>query len=88
MVHLLVSVMNQPSELDPKYWDMGLASIPFVVMAAGILAVSVLALTDRHLSLRSRLVWALLILVVPLIGAVLYAVLRTRTRSAKGRPSG
>ncbi|MEZ2372069.1 PLDc N-terminal domain-containing protein [Arthrobacter sp. RCC_34] len=80
--------MNQPSELNPNYWDMGLASIPCVVIAAGVLAAFLVALTDRRLPLRSRLLWALLILAVPLIGAVLYAVLRARTRSTKGTPSG
>lgn len=79
--------MNQPSELNPNYWEMGIASIPVVLVAAFMLTTLVLALADRHLTLGSRLLWAALILVIPLLGAVLYVVLRARTAAVRNRRS-
>ncbi|SFT76494.1 PLDc N-terminal domain-containing protein [Arthrobacter sp. ov118] len=79
-VELVGLLQSQESSLQPDYGQLALFAVPSVIVALLVLVTLVLAVTDRGLSVSLRLVWALLIVAVPVIGAVIYLVTRGKQR--------
>lgn len=85
---LVVLLQSQEANLQPNFGLMALSAIPSIILGIAVLVTLVLAITDRGLSAWARVGWAVLILAVPVIGAVIYLALRGRERIPKRAKAG
>lgn len=76
---------SQEATLQPNYWLMGLAAAPTFLVAVLELAVAILALTDGRLTSLARYSWALVIVIVPMVGALAYLIVRGKERLCQHR---
>lgn len=77
---LIVDLQIQEASTQPDYWLLAVSAIPTIILALVVLWALVLALTDPGLRLLPRMAWAILIVAVPLLGAVIYLGMRGRQR--------
>ncbi|MEC5182502.1 PLDc N-terminal domain-containing protein [Arthrobacter sp. CG_A4] len=77
---LIVALQIQEASTQPNYWLLAVTAIPTIILAVVVLVTLVLALTDPGLTILPRLAWGILIVAVPLLGAIIYLVLRGRQR--------
>ncbi|UVJ39690.1 DUF805 domain-containing protein [Arthrobacter sp. CJ23] len=85
---LVTLLQSQEASLQPNFGLMALSAIPSIILGIAVLVTLVLAVTDRGLSGWARVGWAVLIVAVPVIGAVIYLVLRGRQRIPKRAKAG
>lgn len=77
---LIIALQIQEASTQPNYWLLAVTAIPTIILAVVVLVTLVLALTDPGLTILPRLAWGILIVAVPLLGAIIYLALRGRQR--------
>ncbi|KHL01594.1 hypothetical protein [Sinomonas humi] len=76
------------SPLPPNYWLAALAALPTLLLALIWVIVLVMAATDLRLPRRVRILWVLMIVVIPPVGTIAFAVVRGRRWLESPRRSG
>lgn len=84
---LIITLQIQEASTQPNYWLLAVTAIPTVILAVVMLVTLVLALTDSGLTMLQRVAWGILIVAVPLLGAVIYLAIRGRRRIPWSRKS-
>lgn len=77
---LVVTLQIQEASTQPNYWLLALTAIPTIILGIVMIVTLVLALTDPGLTILPRLAWGILIVAVPLLGAIIYLAIRGRQR--------
>jgi hypothetical protein len=86
MGHELIAALQiQEASMQPNYLLLAITAIPTIILAAIVLVALVLALTDPGLRVWPRLAWGILIVALPLLGAVIYLAVRGRRRIGRLR---